>query len=111
MAVPKVDGQFIAEAIKYIDENGKSKICFNRKSLPMFGGTSSAAGMCRSRIIHDRINLFLLKFRHDLTDHGCSKFQLFFQDGRVPRRIFCEERIAIAFVIPGKPLSKKKIQY
>jgi hypothetical protein len=35
----------------------------------------------------------------------------FFQDGRVPRRIFCEERIAIAFVIPGKPLSKKKIQY
>lgn len=22
MAVPKVDGQFIAEAIKYIDENG-----------------------------------------------------------------------------------------
>jgi hypothetical protein len=24
---------------------------------------------------------------------------------------FCEERIAIAFVIPGKPLSKKKIQY
>ena len=22
----------------------------------MFGGTSSAAGMCRSRIIHDRIN-------------------------------------------------------
>ena len=26
-------------------------------------------------------------------------------------RIFCEERIAIAFVIPGKPLSKKKIQY
>ena len=33
---------------------GKSKICFNRKSLPMFGGTSSAAGMCRS--IHDRIN-------------------------------------------------------
>lgn len=36
---------------------------------------------------------------------------LFFQDGRVPRRIFCEERIAIAFVIPGKPLSKKKIQY
>ena len=91
MAVPKVDGQFIAEAIKYIDENGvpwhntstkyklvwengntyppkyviavanhlqngKSKICFNRKSLPMFDGTSSAAGMCRSRIIHDRIN-------------------------------------------------------
>ena len=39
MAVPKVDGQFIAEGIKYIDENGKSKICFNRKSLPMFGGT------------------------------------------------------------------------
>ena len=37
--------------------------------------------------------------------------RLFFQDGRVPRRIFCEERIAIAFVIPGKPLSKKKIQY
>ena len=34
-----------------------------------------------------------------------------FQDVRVPRRIFCEERIAIAFVIPGKPLSKKKIQY
>ena len=30
---------------------------------------------------------------------------------RVPRRIFCEERIAIAFVIPGKPLSKEKIQY
>ena len=25
--------------------------------------------------------------------------------------IFCEERIAIAFVIPGKPSSKKKIQY
>ena len=24
---------------------------------------------------------------------------------------FCEERIVIAFVIPGKPLSKKKIQY
>ena len=22
MAVPKVDGQFIAEAVKYIDENG-----------------------------------------------------------------------------------------
>ena len=37
--------------------------------------------------------------------------RLFFQDGRVPQRIFCEERIAIAFVIPGKPLSKKKIQY
>ena len=37
--------------------------------------------------------------------------RLSFQDGRVPRRIFCEERIAIAFVIPGKPLSKKKIQY
>ena len=37
--------------------------------------------------------------------------RLFFQDGRVPRRIFCEERIAIAFVIPGKSLSKKKIQY
>ena len=37
--------------------------------------------------------------------------RLFVQDGRVPRRIFCEERIAIAFVIPGKPLSKKKIQY
>ena len=37
--------------------------------------------------------------------------RLFFQDGRVPRRIFCEERIAIAFVNPGKPLSKKKIQY
>ena len=37
--------------------------------------------------------------------------RLFFQDVRVPRRIFCEERIAIAFVIPGKPLSKKKIQY
>ena len=37
--------------------------------------------------------------------------RLFFQDGRVPRRIFCEERIAIAFVIPGKPLFKKKIQY
>lgn len=37
--------------------------------------------------------------------------RLFFQDGRVPQRIFCEERIAIAFVIPGKPLSKEKIQY
>ena len=37
-------------------DDGKSQICFNRKSLPMFGGTSSAAGMCRSRIIHDRIN-------------------------------------------------------
>ena len=37
--------------------------------------------------------------------------RLFFQDGRVPRRIFCEERIAIAFVLPGKPLFKKKIQY
>ena len=37
--------------------------------------------------------------------------RLFFQDGRVPRRIFYEERIVIAFVIPGKPLSKKKIQY
>ena len=37
--------------------------------------------------------------------------RLFFQDVRVPRSIFCEERIAIAFVIPGKPLSKKKIQY
>lgn len=30
--------------------------CFNSKSLPMFGGTSYAAGMCRSRIIYDRIN-------------------------------------------------------
>ena len=29
----------------------------------------------------------------------------------MPRRIFCEERIVIAFVIPGKPLSKKKMQY
>ena len=29
----------------------------------------------------------------------------------MPRRIFCEERIVIAFVIPRKPLSKKKIQY
>lgn len=37
--------------------------------------------------------------------------RLFFQDKRVPRRIFFEERIVIAFVIPGKPLSKKKIQY
>ena len=37
--------------------------------------------------------------------------RLFFQEGRVPRRIFCEYRSAIAFVIPGKPLSKKKIQY
>ena len=37
--------------------------------------------------------------------------RLFFQDGRVPRRIFCEERIAIAFIIPVKSLSKKKIQY
>ena len=26
----------------------------------------------------------------------------------MPQRIFCEERIAIAFVIPGKPLSKEK---
>lgn len=36
---------------------------------------------------------------------------LFIGKSKVPRRIFCEERIAIAFVIPGKPLSKKKIQY
>ena len=130
---------------------GKSKICFNRKSLPMFGGTFSAAGMCRSRIIHDRINpcianqiqirifindeyqilfcipavtkdddmIFAVKFRHNLPDHGGCQFQFRFfflphtiaKRRRVPRRIFCEERIVIAFVIPGKPLSKKKIQY
>ena len=36
---------------------------------------------------------------------------LFIGKSKVPRRIFCEERIAITFVIPGKPLSKKKIQY
>ena len=36
---------------------------------------------------------------------------LFIGKSKVPRRIFCKERIAIAFVIPGKPLSKKKIQY
>ena len=84
---------------------GKRKICFNRKSLPMFGGTSSAAGMCRS--IHDRINpcivnqiqirifindgyqilfcipavtkdddmIFAVKFRHNLPDHGGCQFQ------------------------------------
>ena len=34
--------------------------------------------------------------------------RLFFQDGRVPRRIFCEERIAIAFVIPGNLYLRKK---
>ena len=31
---------------------------------------------------------------------------LFIGKSKVPQRIFCEERIAIAFVIPGKPLSK-----
>ena len=31
--------------------------------------------------------------------------------GECRGEFFCEERIAIAFVIPGKPLSKKKIQY
>ena len=36
--------------------------------------------------------------------------RLFFQDGRVPRRILCEERIAIAFIIRGN-LYLGKIQY
>ena len=31
--------------------------------------------------------------------------------GECRGEFFCEERIVIAFVIPGKPLSKKKIQY
>lgn len=45
------------------------------------------------------------------TENIFISLRLFFQDGRVPRRIFCEERITIVFVISGKPLSKEKIQY
>ena len=45
------------------------------------------------------------------TENIFISLRLFFQDGRVPQRIFCEERIAIDFVIPAKPLSKEKIQY
>ena len=45
------------------------------------------------------------------TENIFISLRLFFQDGRVPRRIFCGERIAIAFIIPGKFLSKGKIQY
>ncbi len=47
--------------------------------------------------------------------HEPGGIEAFVKDGILAedgvRRIFCEERIVIAFVIPGKPLSKKKIQY
>ena len=35
---------------------GKRKICFNRKAFAMFGRTSPTTGLCRCKIIHDRIN-------------------------------------------------------
>ena len=35
---------------------GKRKICFNRKMFSMFGRTSPTTGLCRCKIIHDRIN-------------------------------------------------------
>ncbi len=89
---------------------GKGKVSLNRKPFSMFSRTPPAAGMCRSKVIHNRINpcitnkiqvrIFIdntdqilfripavtknndmfpaLKFRHDFTDHGGSKFQFGF---------------------------------
>ena len=89
---------------------GKGKVSLNRKLFSMFSRTPPAAGMCRSKVIHNRINpcitnkiqvrIFIdntdqilfripavtenndmfpaLKFRHDFTDHGGSKFQFGF---------------------------------
>ena len=56
MAVPKVDGQFIAEAIKYIDENGDmTNVCegtnvgftqkYYRDRVPLTGDIHGIAPM------------------------------------------------------------------